>query len=213
MTVSHHPGDETLHKFSVGLLEPGLRIVVAVHLEGCVRCRGWVGDLEILGGMLLSEMPPTPMAPDALAKALARLDERGHAIEVIRQQGLPGFSLPKALEPCALSPWRWFGPGMHWSRVRLPWAAEANVVLFRIGPSRRMPVHTHTGLELTQVLVGSFSDQFGQFVAGDLQEADGTIKHQPVVDNARACICLAAVEGRIHPDGRIAPLVQRIMGL
>jgi len=213
MTISHHPGDETLHKFAVGLLTPGLRIVVAVHLEGCVRCRHWIGDLEILGGMLLAEMPPTPMAPDALARILARLDEKDHPVGLARQRSLEGLALPKALEACAISPWRWFGPGMHWSRVRLPWAPDANVVLFRIGASRRMPVHRHTGLELTQVLTGSFSDQFGEFKAGDLEEADGQIEHQPVVDSVRTCICLAAVEGRIHPRGAIATVVQRVIGL
>jgi putative transcriptional regulator len=215
MTISHHPSDETLQRYAAGRLTAGPSLVVAVHLEGCPRCRRWVGDLEIIGGILLGELPPTPVSPEALSRALARLDQPvGEPSAVVsRPRSLDGIPLPQALETSTIMPWRWFGPGMHWSRVCLPHAPEANVVLFRIAASRRLPVHGHTGIELTQVLSGSFSDSSGRFQAGDVEEADGAVEHQPIVDGTEACICLAAVEGRMRLNGFIAPLMQRVLGL
>jgi putative transcriptional regulator len=95
-------------------------------------------------------------------------------------------------------------PGMRWSRVTLADDRAANVFLLRIAAGKSLPAHTHDGIELTQVLHGAFHDGRERFDAGDFDEADGSIHHQPVVEPGGECICLASVEGRVAFDGRIA---------
>ena len=58
----------------------------------------------------------------------------------------------------------------------------------------RLPLHGHTGAELTVVLTGAFTDERGEFRRGDLQEIE-KIEHQPVGDREEGCICLVAAEG------------------
>ncbi len=68
-----------------------------------------------------------------------------------------------------------------------------------------MPRHTHDGTEFTQVLSGSFEDEVGAvFGAGDFEEADTGVHHQPVVRAGEECICLAYVDAPLRFDGRIA---------
>jgi putative transcriptional regulator len=62
----------------------------------------------------------------------------------------------------------------------------------------RLPLHGHTGAELTVVLTGAFTDERGEFRRGDLQEIE-KIEHQPVGDREEGCLCLVAAEGPYLP--------------
>jgi putative transcriptional regulator len=119
---------------------------------------------------------------------------------------------PRALRHCRVSPWRPMGPGMRWSRVGLPYAPQANVVLLRIGAGKCLPPHTHSGTELTQVLFGAFDDGRSVFAAGDFDAADDEVRHQPVVQAGGECICLAAVDGRLRFDSRLARWIGALAG-
>ena len=112
-------------------------------------------------------------------------------------------------------PWRWrfVHPGFRWRRVTLPEAPDANVIMLRVGAGQKVPQHTHTGTEYTQVLTGAFSDSFGRYRAGDCVEADEDVDHQPVVDPDGECICLAAVDGRLRLDSWIGRMLQPLIGI
>ena len=71
-----------------------------------------------------------------------------------------------------------------------------------------MPDHTHTGTELTLVLTGAFSHDGGRFACGDVEDADSTVDHQPVVEDGEECVCLVAMEGQLHLRGWIGRLMQ-----
>ncbi|OWQ84474.1 transcriptional regulator [Roseateles aquatilis] len=216
MDIRHHPADEQWLSLVAGSLPTGLRLVLETHLELCPACREQVAALRALGGVVLEEQAPAPMRDDALARALDRVD----ALENDRSAATPspaaprkvpappplpdGAVWPRALADCAATRWRWIGPGMRWSRVSVPGAPEANVFLLRIGAGKYLPQHTHRGTELTQVLYGRFHDGRALFGPGDFDLADGEVHHQPVVQDGSECICLAAVEGRLHFDGLIA---------
>jgi hypothetical protein len=60
--------------------------------------------------------------------------------------------------------------------------ADANVFLLRIGAGKALANHTHSGLELTHVMCGSFHDGRALFAAGDFDAADGGVRHQPVLE-------------------------------
>jgi putative transcriptional regulator len=105
------------------------------------------------------------------------------------------------------------GPGMRWSRVELPHADDANVFLLRIGAGKALANHTHSGLELTHVMCGSFHDGRARFAAGDFDAADGSVRHQPVLEAGAECICLASVEGRLVFDSAIARAIGSLVGI
>ena len=76
MDIRHHPEDELLLALSAGGLEAGARLVLASHLELCGPCRERARTLDALGGLLLDELAPAPLAADALARTFARIDAR-----------------------------------------------------------------------------------------------------------------------------------------
>lgn len=218
MTIQHHPSDETIARHAAGQLEPAAAIVLAVHLSGCPVCRERMRQFEALGGALLEDLAPAPMAEDAFTATLARIDaeaqpgtERAEPA-VAKAPVLGGIELPAELAGCRIGPWRWMAPGFRMSRIRIPGEPGANLILMRIGANRRMPEHGHTGRELTQVLHGSYSDANGRYGAGDLAEEDAEGEHQPLVDPGSECICLAAIEGRMRLSG-VARLLQPFIGI
>ena len=95
----------------------------------------------------------------------------------------------------------------------VPGAADANLILLKVGVGCQVPQHTHVGSEYTQVLSGAFTDAAGRYAAGDCVEANEDIDHQPVVDGDVECICLAAVEGRLRLRSFVARLLQPMLGI
>ena len=219
MTIQHHPADDLLLAHAAGSLERGHAVVVASHVEGCAQCRERMSLLETAGGVLLDELPPDTMAPDALARTLAAIDAppplppRAAPAPLPRPSLPPGMAWPRALAHCPATPWRWLGPGMRWSRVTLPDDPAANVFLLRIGAGKNLPLHTHSDSELTQVVYGAFHDGRALFGPGDFDEADGSFHHQPVVQAGGECICLASVRGRVLFNGVVARTLGALVGM
>lgn len=221
--IRHHPADELLLSFVASALPVGMRLVVATHLELCPACRARATMLRTLGGVLLEDQPEAPMHEDALARAMARIDVLDHAPaalapiaprKVTAPPPLPaGAVWPRALVGCTATRWRWIAPGMRWSKVTVPDAPEANVFLLRIGAGKYLPQHTHRGTELTQILYGRFHDGRALFGPGDFDAADEEVHHQPAVQDGSECICLAAVDGRLHFDGFMARWLGALVGM
>lgn len=218
-TIHHHPDDELLVALAAGRLESGPAHVVDAHVEGCAQCRERVRHYEALGGALLETLEPASLAPEALARTFAAIDTLPAPGPAARRAPTPkpplppGIAWPRSLRDCGVTPWRWLGPGMRWSRVTLPHDPAANVFLLRIGAGKCLPRHTHSEVELTQVLCGSFDDGRATFGPGDFDAADGTIRHQPVVHADAECICLASVRGKVLFDGAIARLFGAMVGM
>ena len=71
---------------------------------------------------------------------------------------------------------------------------DATARLLYIPPGTAVPDHSHSGTELTLVLQGAFADEDDYFAAGDIEVADGDVKHAPMAAEGEACICLAVTE-------------------
>lgn len=218
MTVSHHATEETLLRYAAGTLGAGPAIVVAAHLARCAACRAKVGQYEAVGGALLDAAEPAQLANSALSKLMARIDADGE-VEAARDSGgakpaeIGGVRLPDALNGCDIGRWRWIGPGMHMSRVGVPHAPDANLILLKVGPGRALPDHGHSGAEFTYIVSGSYTDRLGQFAPGDLADLDEHTEHQPIVDADGDCICLAALEGKMRFNGFFGRLIQPFVGI
>lgn len=216
--IRHHPGDEWLLPLAAGRLSAGLALVVGAHLEGCAECRARLHTLQALGGTLLEQAEPAPLAADAWARTLERIDAPAPPpaapAPLPPHPALPpGVPWPRSLHGCRVSGWRWMGPGMRFARIAMPHDPAASLYLLRIGEGRSLPRHTHGGTELTQVLCGTFDDGRAVFGPGDFDAADEQVHHQPVVQAGAVCVCLAYVGAPMRFDGRIAQLIGGWIGM
>ncbi|MEQ1955116.1 ChrR family anti-sigma-E factor [Mesorhizobium sp. CN2-181] len=217
MTINHHPSDETLLRYASGTLEPGPRVVVAVHVSGCRACEDRGADFEAIGGSVLEDIEAVELSASALDHMMVRIDAmsgKDSARTVGRKPARAeiGIRLPDVLDNCDVGGWRWIGPGIRFSRVTLPGEPEANVMLLKVAPGRKLPKHTHSGREYMQVLSGSFADARGRYRPGDMDEADSKVEHQPIVDPQAECICIAALEGQMRLRGFFGRIIQPFIG-
>lgn len=215
--IRHHPDDSLLLRHAGGTLAAGPALLVATHLERCAACRGATLRFESVGGSLVLDEAPAVLPPGAFEAVMDKIDVASAPPApraVSRHPSLPaGMNWPRSLRHCRISRWRPIAPGMRWSRVKMADAPDANVFLLRIAAGSCMPVHSHSGEELTQVLYGSFDDGRAVFAEGDFDGTDSTVRHQPVVQANSECICLASVEGRLVHDGLIARWVGALIGI
>lgn len=217
MTANHHPSDQTLLRYAAGTLPAGPALVVAAHLGGCPVCQRKVATFEAVGGELLAQTEPKRLSSGALDRAFARLGsvERKTLPSAGPRSGrisVDGIVLPRALDLCSVGPWRMVGLGVKLSRIAVPYAPEANVILLKVQANRHMPAHGHSDLEVTQVLTGSFFDGGNRYLPGDFVEGDDETEHSPVIGSEGECISLAAIEGRIQFRGVFGRLLQSFLG-
>lgn len=71
------------------------------------------------------------------------------------------------------------------------------VALHKIKAGRQVIAHTHCGMEVTVVLKGSFSDQYGHYKEGDFLCRDASHGHAPTASQDMDCICLTALEAPV----------------
>lgn len=218
--IQHHPGDDLLLPLAAGQLDGAQALLVSVHLEGCAACRSRLHTLQALGGELLASVEPEGLSDTALERTLRRLDAPSPPaaspapVAAMPRPSLPqGTAWPASMARCTVSPWHWMGPGMRWSRVTLPHAAKGSLFLLRIAPGWNLARHTHSDVELTQVLCGAFDDGRAVFGPGDFDAADDNVHHQPVVQAGAECVCLAYVGDRLRFDNWLASLIGRAIGM
>lgn len=194
MSPLHHPAPDILAAYAAGTLEPGFGLVVSAHVEQCAQCRKQVGVFEAASGAALADLPQSALAPGALERVLARLDEA---------PPLPAADTRPLLDRLPLKPRKWVAPGVWVAAVDTPHAPENRVYVLSVGPGMPTARHEHTGAEFCTVLKGAYRDELGTFAAGDFAAAYGDLNHQPMVVGDEACVCLFATEGRLKPQGLI----------
>jgi putative transcriptional regulator len=165
-----------------------------------------VRSFERLRGIALEDGEQSPMAADALQRALAAISSDEFPQPVRRSGTQSEWPAPLASYP--LGTWRWIGRGVQWRSVPVPPEQGTRVFMLKAAPGTRIPHHEHAGLEWTCVLQGAFRHQNGRYGAGDFDEADESIDHLPVVEDGIECICLVALQGQIRFKGWIGRLVQ-----
>lgn len=216
MNASHHPSDDLLWSYAAGSLDEPSSILIATHLALCPACRSVVAAAECVGGELFEDVEPAAVQADALSSVLGRLDEDAEAppIELQPRQIVEhdAIGLPKPLKdyvPQAVNelPWRWLGPGVHYSAIEID-SKGPKVGLLRIAPGTKVPMHGHSGNEITMVLSGGYTDATGNYQRGDVEAADDGLVHQPIADAGEECVCLVVTEGELQPTGLIAKVLQ-----
>jgi putative transcriptional regulator len=195
-TIRHHPDSATLMSFAAGALAEPLAAVCSAHASMCGECRSELRDMELVGAALLGATPAgggrvaAPAKPHDVALGSDRAGLRvGSNAElpapIARNYGLELDRIP----------WERLGRGIWQHRLELSAGAQGELYFIKLGPGCPLPLHAHTGAELTLVLTGAFTDASGEFRRGDMQDIDSATEHQPVGDREEGCICLVAAEG------------------
>jgi putative transcriptional regulator len=213
MTVAHHPSDTTLAAFACATLDEARAVVVAAHLSFCPRCRNAVSAFEAVGGALLDAAPATALRPGALERAMAQLPRGQEKIALAPAPDRDGIALPAALSAYALGSWRWIGRGVQYRTVDIAADDGVRVFMLKARPGTRLPRHRHSGTEWTCVFEGAFRHDFGRYGAGDFDEADESVEHNPVVEDGEPCICLVALQGGIELQSLMGRLLQPLIRL
>lgn len=205
MSARRQPSEERLLAFAAGTLSAPESVVVATHLALRPQSRAWTELGQAVGGAVLDDLEPSALGAEALDQTLARLDAPP-PVAAATPRGAD-LSLPAPLRGFELGPWRWIGPGVHVRNVLGPRDGDCRVILLRIAPGQSAPRHTHGGVELTCVIEGAYATEDGVFEAGDFEEADPNITHQPRVVSPKPCLCVAALDGEIVLPGRLGRLL------
>jgi putative transcriptional regulator len=207
-TIHHHPSDETLAAYLREELDEGRRVLVSAHVELCNSCARMVAASNHLAGVRLEAGEQVPLDSNALRNVLARIDAGADASRLSSRQIVDRPYGLRALSRYEIGEWRWIGPGVHWRSVAVPAEDGARVFMLKAAPGTHLPHHTHSGTELTLILSGAFVHEGGRFGVGDFEEADGTVEHQPVVEQGEECVCLVAMEGQLRLLGLLGRLMQ-----
>jgi len=156
----------------------------------------------------------TTSAQDILAldKTTAQFDDVGKT-----PIGM-GMGVPKPLArllpaPLPELPWKSFGPGMKQFNLGTQPRKEGAFKLLSLEPGSRMSKHTHEHRELTFIISGSYSDEVGQFKAGDIADLSADHHHAPHVSSDVPCISLIATDAPVKFEGLFGKIVQPFVGI
>jgi putative transcriptional regulator len=214
MNPNHHPGTPLLLSYASGSLTEGLALVVASHLNFCSQCRNDVRDAEMLGASLLENLEPYSMNSNSLNLILDKIDDTIQE-KIVYNYKSHDSEIPEPLWNYLNSPldnlsWKFLAPGIRQVTIPADTGINGTARLFKITPGTTLPIHTHSGMELSLVLRGSYSDELGRFQPGDVADVDQDDKHQPIADTDQDCICLIATEGPTVYEGILNKMLQPI---
>jgi putative transcriptional regulator len=217
MNTVHQTSEDLLLRYAAGQLRPAPALVVASHVAMSQSSRAILGQFENVGGVLIEEQPMAELSDGLFEQTLTQIGERAReeTFAEAHDHGhlAMGIVLPEPLARRKIGPWRWLGPGMRFARIEMPEDPDHNLVLLRVPAGRALPEHSHSGEEVTLVLKGSFHDEAGRYMAGDLIGEDEETDHTPVVDDGGECICLASIEGSMRIKSWLGRLAQPFIGL
>ena len=215
MNTAHKIQDEWLVSHAAGAVSKARSLLIASHVAYHDDLQETLADAEAIGGALLDSTADADVSPAVLDQVLSRLDEVASAAR--SSAPARAGSIPEPLFDylgCDLDDlkWRFMGPGM--SNARL-WNGpnDERLWLLRARGGVRVPEHGHNGDEWTLILKGSYQTEFGHFGVGDIDVADESITHQPVIDEDEECICLVMTHGPIRFKSPLARLAQPFIGL
>jgi len=206
--ITHHIPDAMLASHAAGSLPGAYSVVVASHVSLCVECRAALEAHQSLGGVVLESASEVAVSAQLKFDILSRLDDPFAPEPEYTRSGIFPGPVMAALKGRAP---RWKTLGMGERQDILSADKHGSLRLRYIPPGQAVPDHSHSGLELTLVLQGSFSDKTGRFAVGDLEIADEDLEHTPTADEGDPCICLAATDAPLRFRAIVPRLLQPLL--
>lgn len=202
--IRHHPSEATLVAYAAGSLPEPHNRTVAAHLAFCPACAAALDDLAEIGGALIEEIEPSMLAPEALARTLARLDTPPRP-----EPQPPAVTLDRL----AVKRWRWTGPGIAMMPLIARDRTGTRLDLIRVAPGTGLLQHGHSDFETTCILRGAYDDGLSRYAAGDFAESDAGELHRPKAEPGEDCVCLIATTGQLRPTGLLGRLIRPLLGM
>ena len=211
--IKHHPKFELLQSFVNGDLPASLAAGIAIHADMCSQCQEKINQLteQVAEANFEQNFLRKFVVDDAEDMAeIAELDFDSIIDEITASDEIESvkienneqaiefkgsqYVLPKAIRNVELGKTAQIG---KLSRARLQLdEGEIHTSLLHIDPGGSVPEHTHNGFELTLLLAGSFTDEQGEYVAGDFIMLDKRHQHHPVSEHG--CLCYTVANDSLH---------------
>ncbi|MGI9371991.1 MAG: ChrR family anti-sigma-E factor [Hyphomicrobiales bacterium] len=222
MTILHHLDEATILACAAGTLDEPARVLATTHMAMCPKCREAFKRANQIGAALLESETSEDISEDVLDEVMARIDSEEISPQIARLK-TPIIDVYSADVPRPLAryvkwrlddvPWKTIAPGIGTCDLDVSEGSPGKLKLIKLAPGNKVPEHGHQASEMTLVLTGTFSDNFGEFRPGDVAELGADEEHAPMTGGDEECICLIATEGRMQFKGLISRMLQPLTGM
>ncbi len=205
--------EQLLMRYAAGALPPYESMMMAAHIALNEVARRRFKAYEAEGGRMVETLDPVSVTSACLNNVLSII-ECGFATapapakkEVSQDIPAPFRQLLEKNCKNTQLVWETLADGVAKIDISLCGTEprQRKLRLLRLAPNRQTPVHGHHGYELTLVLEGSFADETGRYVQGDLIVLDNPELHHSPRAEAMGCICLTLTQAPLRFTD---PLVQ-----
>ena len=214
MNISHHPDPAWLVSYSAGALPDPFNVVLRAHLAVCRHCQDNLLAADEIGAAFMFGATHTPeAAPQALVNPLPSLAGGECPVEWLQDDPSDISRFFDSYIGGHLDSLNWMRVGKGLRVCRLSNDKTNRMWMLRAEPGTVLPRHSHDGSELTLILKGAFRSQGNTYRVGDIDDADDSVLHQPVVTEDEECICIAALDGPLRFSSLLPRLAQPFVGL
>ncbi|MDC3013939.1 ChrR family anti-sigma-E factor [Alphaproteobacteria bacterium] len=208
--------ESLLIDYANGTLPLALEILVETHISMNPSSAKSIRMLLQLGGALLENSEPISLSEGSFEKLMAEIDsgfdkDQEFYTNVSNDNNLLPFPLRNYAQD--------IGIPKNWKRIGIGLSEQAinfgdnfgSAKLYKIAPGCSVPSHSHEGNEVTLVLSGGFTDEYGTYGPGDISIQETGAVHKPVADEDGECIVLAVNEGPIVLTGPVGRLLNMLI--
>ena len=207
--------ESLLIDYASGSLPLALEVLVESHISMNPSSARSIRMLLQIGGALMENSEPISMSEGSFEKLMDEIDAGQEEDFVKNAVSNDNDKLPLPLrnyisETNFQKNWRRIGIGL--SEQTVDFGDEfGSAKLYRIGPGCGVPSHSHDGNEVSLVLAGGFTDEYGSYGPGDISIQETGAVHKPVADADGECIVLAVNEGPIVLTGPVGRLLNMLI--
>jgi len=206
--------ESLLIDYAGGSLPLALEVLVETHISMNPTSARSIRMLLQIGGALMENSEPVSMSEGSFEKLMEEFD-CGEDDVVQNEVSNDNDKLPLPLRNYISDNnfsknWRRIGIGL--SEQTVEFGDEfGSAKLYRIAPGCGVPSHSHDGNEVSLVLAGGFTDEYGSYGPGDISIQETGAIHKPVADADGECIVLAVNEGPIVLTGPVGRLLNMLI--
>ena len=208
--------ESLLIDYANGALPLALEVLVETHISMNPESAKSIRMLLQLGGALMENSEPVSLSEGSFERLMEEInttedtDELAHSI-VSNDNNLLPLPLRNYIQDME-SPKSWKRIGIGLSEKAIDFGDDfGSAKLYRISPGSSVPSHSHEGNEVTLVLSGGFTDEYGTYGPGDISIQETGAVHRPVADADGECIVLAVNEGPIVLTGPVGRLLNMLI--
>ena len=208
--------ESLLIDYANGSLPLALEVLVETHISINPASAKSIRMLLQLGGALLENSEPISLSEGSFEKLMAEIDSGSDKDQevytnVSNDNNLLPFPLRNYAQDISIPKnWRRIGIGLSEQAINFG-DNFGSAKLYKIAPGCSVPSHSHEGNEVTLVLSGGFTDEYGTYGPGDISIQETGAVHKPVADEDGECIVLAVNEGPIVLTGPVGRLLNMLI--